>query len=282
MQKDYGLSVIRFLAMGCVIFCHCLEQSNHRVTGNYLAVGVQLFLLLSGYLYSHREFGDSKSRINFVIRNFYKILLDYYVYLILFVIPIYFWLDRQQITSSSIYRLATCSGNFGGIHHLWYIPYCLFCYLITPWLYDIKCAFFEENKGYVGGILKIGALGLGTHIIMVAYGSYFLPDKIICYILGYFLPYILKNKKGISVVFGVNAIFMVFSNTIRYYYKYVWDVSYFSKSSIRRLDLLYDYACISLGLFIFLTVFFLTRKMRGGGICRKFWTYQINYRMIFI
>ena len=62
-EKDYSLSMIRFLAMFMVIFCHIFEWIGFSagysrrlgILGNFLAVGVQLFLMLSGYLYGLKE-----------------------------------------------------------------------------------------------------------------------------------------------------------------------------------------------------------------------------------
>lgn len=51
MKKDYGLSLLRFIAMLMIILCHSLEQANYKIVGNYLAVGVQLFLFLNVDLY---------------------------------------------------------------------------------------------------------------------------------------------------------------------------------------------------------------------------------------
>ena len=58
-EKDYNLSMIRFISMAMIIFCHAFEFIGYSfgysnklgILGNFLAVGVSLFLLLSGYLY---------------------------------------------------------------------------------------------------------------------------------------------------------------------------------------------------------------------------------------
>ena len=191
MEKNYSFSMIRLLAMLFVIFCHILEQSGYIIIGNYLAVGVQLFLLLSGYLYSKKEFNTAAQRIFFVYKNFAKILLDYYICIIFFVF-IYSFVQPEYINTISIYRALLCNQWWWGIHHLWYIPYCLFCYMLVPLLYDLKKYFSDNSSKY----MLLFLLLLFIYVLMKTFNSYFLPIHIICFILGYFLAeikYIFKK-----------------------------------------------------------------------------------------
>lgn len=190
MNKNYSLSIIRLMAMVFVLFCHVFEQSGYLIIGNYLAVGVQLFLLLSGYLYSKKEFKHALERVNFVIKNFVKILIDYYICILLFFIPVYYLVQPEMITAQNLYNIVICKSAWRGIHHLWYIPYCLFCYMITPVLYDIK-QFISKKKYFAVWLISI--LGI-TEILMASYRSYFLPSRINCYVIGFFLPEIKRGK----------------------------------------------------------------------------------------
>lgn len=121
-KKDYSLSLIRFCAMIMIIFCHTFEwigytlgySSSLGVVGNYLAAGVQVFLILSGYLYGKQILFENESRIEFVFRNFKKILLDYYFYLFLVIIPVYYFRRPESIDPASIFGFITCSGQVGG------------------------------------------------------------------------------------------------------------------------------------------------------------------------
>ena len=121
-MKDYSLSMVRFGAMLTVIFCHLFEQIGFTlgygrslgIIGNFLAVGVQIFLLLSGYLYGRRLLFEKETRLEFVVRNFKKILLDYYVYVFCVIIPVYLLWKPESITIRSVFCLVTCSGTVGG------------------------------------------------------------------------------------------------------------------------------------------------------------------------
>lgn len=190
MDKNYSISFIRFTAMLFVIFCHIMEQSGYTAVGNYLAVGVQLFLLISGYLYSNKEFDTPYIRVNFIIKNSVKILADYYLCVILFFIPVYYVIEPDVINVPNIVNILTCAGTWWGVHHLWYIPYCLLCYMITPVLYDIRKYLFGKKHTVIWLIVLFALI----EILMTAYHSYFLPSRIICYCIGYFLPLLIKGK----------------------------------------------------------------------------------------
>ena len=89
-EKDYSISLLRMLAVISIIFCHSFEYSSSifvdkgwilESIGNYLANGVQVFLIISSFLYGAKSkknlFSDSKTRIKFLLKNSLKILKDY-------------------------------------------------------------------------------------------------------------------------------------------------------------------------------------------------------------
>lgn len=253
MEKNYSLSLIRFIGTAFVIFCHVFEQSGYRVIGNYLSVGVQMFLLLSGYLYSKKEFYTSSDRIEFIIKNFIKILVDYYICVLLFFIPAYCVIKPEYISMRSLFNILTCSGAWWGVHHLWYIPYCLFCYLITPILYDIRNYFKRRSS-----ILLIIGLAVSVELLFSAYHSYFMPCWIICYCIGYFLPDLLKINTPLGGAVCISAAVL---NTLRFFYRYVWDKNAMGKLENLIYDKLSWYACVFLGLLIFLTLLRLSKNI---------------------
>ena len=90
-EKDYSISLLRMLAVISIIFCHSFEYSSSifvdkgwilESIGNYLANGVQVFLIISGFLYGAKSkknlFSDSKTRIKFLIKNFKRLLAILY------------------------------------------------------------------------------------------------------------------------------------------------------------------------------------------------------------
>ncbi len=203
-EKDYNLSLIRFIAMFMVIFCHIFEQIGYGgysikvgILGNFLAVGVQIFLILSGYLYGCKKdlFEKDTSRIKFISKNFKKILIDYYVYVIFVIIPIYYFRNPGTITIGSAFSLLTFSNTFHGVNHLWFIPYIIFCYILTPLFYDLRNYLKQKSKdSKIKYVLYVIIWMILIEIFGYAFRSYFAANRINCYFIGFFLLPLLKEK----------------------------------------------------------------------------------------
>lgn len=205
MRKyDYSVSFIRMIGMMMVIACHVFQQispimgrfsdTSQRI-GDYCANGVQIFLLVSGYLYAQKEeyFIKAKSRIGFVIRNFKKILIEYWCYCILVIFPVYAFLEPESIGGSTVLAVLTTAKTVWGVHHLWFIPYILVCYLITPVLFDLKMYLTKSNK-------KIFIPGFALLIFLIEwlsywFESYFVAEWICVYCIGFFIPELIKEIK---------------------------------------------------------------------------------------
>ncbi|BCZ49011.1 hypothetical protein psyc5s11_50780 [Clostridium gelidum] len=249
-----------------VINCHIMEQCGYITMGNYFSVGVQIFLFISGWLYSTKKFESADIKIKFVVKNYCKILLDYYVYCSLFALPIYYILKPETITVGSILRVLTCSGTIGGIHHLWYIPYLLFCYLITPALYDVgiglevKLWGEKSRKGYFTVLLLMALL---VQILMYAFNSYFIAAWIFCYVAGYYFNSILEKLKSNNIVNVVTIIFFlttILANILKYYFKYYLQINVIGVR-LTLFTLLYNYAQAFLGISIIVIVYFALRHV---------------------
>lgn len=174
-EKNYSISLLRMLAVISIIFCHSFEYSSSifinkgwilESIGNYLANGVQVFLIISGYLYGNKQnnvnkpeenlFLDSESRIRFLIKNSLKILKDYWIYCILVIFPVYYFKEPLVLTKRKIIEVLVTSDTISGVHHLWFIPYILFCYFLTPYLFDIKEYLKNKSKkSFIKGVLFV-------------------------------------------------------------------------------------------------------------------------------
>ena len=170
-EKDYSISLLRMIAVISIIFCHSFEYSSSifvdkgwilKSIGNYLANGVQVFLIISGFLYGNicgskkNLFSNSKERINFLIKNSLKILKDYWVYCVLVIFPIYYFKESIIFTKKEVLGILVTSNVINGVHHLWFISYILFCYFLTPYLFDIKEYLKgKSKKGFIIGIIFV-------------------------------------------------------------------------------------------------------------------------------
>lgn len=224
-DKDYAISVVRLFALLLVIWCHtfeylgvCYEKHNFWLTplGNYSSVGVQIFLLISGYLYGKK---DTPPRIPFVKKNFGKILKDYYVHYILFTIPLCLLFDKSALSVKALWGMVTCWCTFGGEVQLWFIPYILFCYLITPMLYDIRVWISNGRNA----MLKFLFLIIAIELLFIEYDFYFAPAWICCYVIGYFFPFIAEKYKCLfnRFTYIIMLVGCVVTNVIKYYYRYI-------------------------------------------------------------
>ena len=239
-EKDYSISLLRMLAVISIIFCHSFEYSSSifvdkgwilESIGNYLANGVQVFLIISGYLYGNRKnnierfeenlFVNSKTRIRFLIKNSLKILKDYWIYCILVIFPVYSFKEPLVLTKRKIIEVLITSDTISGVHHLWFIPYILFCYFLTPYLFDIKEYLKNKSKkSFIKGILLLLFIVI---IFSEFFKSYFIYEWICCYIIGFFMTDIINilnySEKRVLKIF----IFLNFTilNILRYYCNYI-------------------------------------------------------------
>ncbi|MGN0086507.1 MAG: acyltransferase family protein [Alloprevotella sp.] len=60
LEAGRAISLIRVLAMSSIVTCHFLQAHNNRWAW-VLNVGVQVFLVLSGYLYGHKHVTNWRS-----------------------------------------------------------------------------------------------------------------------------------------------------------------------------------------------------------------------------
>lgn len=233
-EKDYSISLLRMLAVISIIFCHSFEYSSSifvdkgwilESIGNYLANGVQVFLVISGFLYGAKSkknlFSDSKTRIKFLLKNSLKILKDYWVYCLLVIFPVYYLKESIILTKREVLGILVTSNVIDGVHHLWFIPYILFCYFLTPYLYDIKEYLKSKSKkGFITGVIFVLFI-----IIIFSYffKFYFIPEWICCYVIGFFMIDIISlldyNEKNILKIFILFN--FVVLNILRYYCNYI-------------------------------------------------------------
>ena len=237
-EKDYSISLLRILAVISIIFCHSFEYSSSifadkswilRSVGNYLANGVQVFLIISGFLYGNICIGGSKknlfltseTRVNFLVKNSLKILKDYWVYCILVIFPVYYFKESIVLTKREVLGVLVTSNVIDGVHHLWFISYILFCYFLTPYLFDIKE--YLKGKSKKGFIIGVVFVFLIIIIFSYFFRFYFIPEWICCYIIGFFMIDIIKllNSREKNIL----RIFIIFNfvvlNILRYYCNYI-------------------------------------------------------------
>jgi len=136
MLKSHSISLIRLIAMLMIITCHILQGLSSS-WAFWFNIGVQIFLIISGYLYGSKNVTSTKE---FYIKQIKKILVPYLVLaVIIFTLEAIFLNKRYSITLmlGSLLGFGGVAGNSKILSHTWYITYILICYLLIPLLQRI-------------------------------------------------------------------------------------------------------------------------------------------------
>jgi len=251
-SKDYAISVIRLTAFIMIFSCHILQYYGNELAW-WLNVGVQIFLLISAFLYGQKEIINP---LLFYRKNFVKILVDYYLFL-LFVIPMYLHFTDITITTKIWLKLIFGLKALPGLGHLWYISTILFCYLLIPLLFY----FTKKRYKYIYFCILIC-------IIQILCSISFLPFAgawINCFIIGYIFGNIYK-KIGKSILIKILSfslpIAFVFNMTKIY-------LKYFTSIDNKVINLFYQYAHVFLAIALFFVLVILFQKLSFNLFSKK-------------
>ena len=173
-MKDRSISFVRLVSFSLITSCHFLQYFDNWLAW-WLNVGVQVFLFMSGYLYGKREI---TSDILFYKKQLRKILIPYYVVVVVFII-IELLVCPEVIKESSIIPVLLCAETFPGGEHLWFIPTILMCYLLTP--------FLQRYLIYTQKHFTLACIGIVfmSWAFFKYFCTFFCKEWMICYIIGY-------------------------------------------------------------------------------------------------
>lgn len=256
--------------MCLIVICHILQYYNNNLC-YWFNVGVQIFFIISGYLYGGKAIDNP---ICFIVRQFKKILIPYYLVLLL-IIMTYIIVCPEQLHITSVVKAVFCAGTIQGVGHLWFVGYILLCYALIPYLYWIKESIKERSlrfkiTSYLGVLVLLQILGN-------LFQSYFLPDRLACFLIGYFMIDIRQScseqtrKRMVILTISVG----IFVNIIR--------------ALIPIMNLPVDttiingftrYAHLLLGVSIFLLIIVLSRNVRYNKLLSWSDEYSYHYYLI--
>lgn len=179
-HRSYAISWIRFLAMCMIVTCHFCQHYGNELAW-WFNVGVEIFFIISGFLYGQKEIDDS---IRFYKKRAEKIIPPFWIYLFIFT-AVMFFVNRSYISLRNLYDAFLGAVPFKGLEHLWFVPYIMFCYFITPLLQNIKNRVSRDNLARNAFLFLISIFV--WELVFHSYKFYFQPYLIACYIAGYFL-----------------------------------------------------------------------------------------------
>ena len=242
-MRIVSISYIRLVATLMIVLCHLLQYYGNRFA-YFFNVGVQIFFLVSGFLYGTKDVSFS---VDWFKRRFIKIATPYYI-LVFTVSVIYLLFARADFSWNEFIRVLTFTGDMKGIEHLWFVPYILFCYLITPYLK----AFSSVSKG--GVILSI----LLYNIIGVLTPFQFHVPEVDCYIFGFIMANRFQQsgwKKELNILCVLSLVLSIAMNLFRLYARMIMHAVWVEGKAFYWFEL-YSHMMMGLALFTLMLICF--------------------------
>lgn len=246
-NRDYAISIIRVISTSFIVICHMMKYYDCELAW-WFNVGVQIFLCMSGWLYGTREF-DNTNWIDFYKLQFRKILLDYYLVVISAII-IYYVGAREYVNLGKAFGVLVACETLERGGHLWYIPYILLCYLITPVVAQLVERIIKNN--FKETIYRVVIYLFVFILVIEVFFNYFNSAWLVCYILGFILSRINVTGKEYFRKCKFLIVFMaVVCNSMQIYIDYILEYKFEG-----AFNLMYgrvcDYAHVLLGIALFL------------------------------
>ena len=270
-KKNASVSFTRMIAMVLIIACHFFQFYENELC-RWLNVGVQIFFVISGFLYSNKVINDP---IEFLKRTCKRVLVPYYTFLFP-VSALYFFFARDSITLSTFIKATFCAATIQGLGHLWFVGYIILCYFLTPYLYWLKQT--TDKLSIVRTILIFCCILIGVQILGVLFDSYFKPDRVSCYFVGYFLG-ILQVRMDTGVKKKLYLYIVLFSlliSLVRVYFCYLSG----THLSPAVLTALIHYAHMFMGIALFLILMQFSRKKSYNSILN--WSDKYSYHVYLV
>lgn len=195
-NESRAIKIIRVGSMLSIVICHILEEYSNRWAFVF-NIGVQVFLVLSGYLYGSKTIGNWG---NWAVGRIKRVYVPMFVFLIA-VLPLYLIFHRE-VFSLKAYALNCVNlqgiqfvvigrGMIRGIRHLWFITAIMFAYMSTPVL--------QWSSKYADFFFPLLLLGVGVSYLVLPGSLVFTASWVFLYAIGYLYVH-LKKKKAYNII----------------------------------------------------------------------------------
>lgn len=277
-MKNNAISLTRIIAMLMIILCHLSSWLGINVLAQFLNVGVEIFLIISGYLYSNRKIDNP---FDFIIQRWKKLCIPMYVvFVILFFYKILVKNNIDVIKTIPVYLLNLQGvGFFIGqfqiptlieIGPLWFITIIMINYILLILVKRFERESFWKSKKKVNVVYIILFV---VDCILAIFGIQ------IAYFLVFFIGYAIgkleiKRKKKSYFILSLG---MVLSILIRLIGKIFLDGTIVYNNIIAILT------HVVLGLWIYETIclFYHKRKDFCDKICKeRYWHWLEEHSML--
>ena len=130
-SQSNARSIIRVMAMILIVSCHITQGYDQQIAF-ILNVGVQIFFLISGFLYGKVEIS---SAMDFYKKRVVKIYIPFIVVVLLFA-SLYAIFGVEQVSWKQlipyVFNLQAFAKAIEGFNHMWFLTVIMICYLVTP------------------------------------------------------------------------------------------------------------------------------------------------------
>lgn len=260
ISREGYISCIRFVAMIFIIACHILQGLSLEAAV-WINVGVQIFFILSGYCYGGKKIDNAKEWYKKQLR---KIVVPYVILCIIFMAVLYLYENMGLSQYNKFYLFGKLIGfqawigTIPYLTHTWFVSYIILCYLITPFLQNIKAK-------------KIGSILIDVLIftlfcqLAASYGIINIDASyIMLYLFGYFFRKAEDSKKEENKLTIFFCVLMIITLPIRILVQY-----YNNLTILKVLDYVHvipaifiSYHHALLGIVLFLIMIKLFRRIR--------------------
>lgn len=248
--RELELDFVRVISMVMVIFCHMSAEAGMK-WGEYFNVGVMIFMFMSGYL-SYQTYQAEYAR-RWISGRFKRILPEYYIFLILYVIITVMIFDAGYSAKQVFVNLFLLQGLFTesslpNILHLWFVTYIMICYILTPFAVRLVKKYDRNRLFVLVLVLQIAVIPLRAVGITI----YF--SRFVAFFSGLYLA---MNQKDVCKevqyknVIKQMVIPVVLVNAIRFYLELSGLQEKLPRISDMALGLIWQWAHMFLGVFLF-------------------------------
>lgn len=220
-RRDYGIDLIRFIAIIFVITIHCCDKYFQNYTSNYWLLGnifksisrsgVELFILISGYLLLKKNIYMP----SFYLHRLHRILVPFIFFSIIYYL-------HSDLEFYSVYNFINKFMHGNIYYHLWFLYPMIGLYICLPY---IQKMLFALNNREIKFFLIIFLLMYGCypviHSILFKYTSSFTQSFGLFLfgqfsgfaIFGYLLRNIIVNKLLLFVLYITATILYIAETT---------------------------------------------------------------------
>lgn len=179
MNKNSAISLSRVTGMIMIILCHIIKYYSfipgHNILPEFFGCGVQLFLFISGYLYSGKIINNFKQwyTARVLTVSLPTIVISFFTIIVLLIcgeaisIPsiITYLLDAEGLLFLNWDLFSRFFSEIPSLGPLWYTTIIMLCYALVPLLQRITSNTHKNNYFTV----MLLTIGLITSIALVSY-----------------------------------------------------------------------------------------------------------------